>query len=415
MTDSHTLPVGLDTSADVTDPTRGTNRSNEHPDRMGESVIDDFVAVIPAGGVGSRLWPLSQPHRPKFLLDLLGTGTTLIQDTVARLAPIAAQTIVVTGQRHADAVAAQVPGVPAANVVAEPTPRDSMAAIALAAAIIQHRHGDRIMGSFAADHVIGDPDLFRAAVRTAVAAARTGKVATIGIAPTEASSAFGYIAQGKALPDAPGAYAATEFTEKPDPEAAATMLARGGYVWNAGMFVVSTAVLLGHLERLQPGLYAGVTQIAQAWDSAEQDTVGVGHGDVDQRDVDQRDAHHTSRQETLDRVWPSLTKIAIDHAIAEPVAAAGGVAVVPGAFDWHDVGDFDSLASLLRPDADGITRIGRTGPVATFGSGGVVAVGGTKPLAVVGLTDVVVVESDEAILVLSRAAAQQVKDAAARF
>ncbi|WP_061963937.1 mannose-1-phosphate guanylyltransferase [Demequina aurantiaca] len=381
MTGSHNIHDAADSSPAPST----TDRTDSGPGS--EAVIDDFVAVIPAGGVGSRLWPLSQPHRPKFLLDLLGTGTTLIQDTVTRLAPLAAQTIVVTGQRHADAVAAQVPQVPAANLVAEPTPRDSMAAIALAAAIIQLRHGDRIMGSFAADHVIGEPHEFRAAVRTAVVAARTGKVVTIGINPTEASSAFGYIAQGDELPDASGAFAVREFTEKPDPQTAATMLASGGYVWNAGMFVVSTAVLLEHLERLQPGIYAGVTEIAAAWDSDD-------------------------RQATLERVWPTLTKIAIDHAIAEPVAAAGGVAVVPGAFDWHDVGDFDSLVGLLTPDADGVTRIGRTAVVGTFGSQGVVAVGGTKVLAVVGLDDVVIVESDEALLVLSRAAAQQVKDAA---
>ncbi|WP_430869237.1 mannose-1-phosphate guanylyltransferase [Demequina aurantiaca] len=386
MTGSHTTPNGPAT--DSAQPT-----SADADPGVDAEAIADFVAVIPAGGVGSRLWPLSQPHRPKFLLDLMGTGTTLIQDTVARLAPLAAQTIIVTGRRHADAVAAQVPGVPAANIVAEPSPRDSMAAIALAAAIIQRRHGDRIMGSFAADHVIGEPEAFRAAVRTAVDAARTGKVVTIGIAPTEASSAFGYIAQGDPLAQAPGAYAVREFTEKPDPETAASMLARGGYVWNAGMFVVSTSVLLSHLERLQPGIFSGVTALAAAWD---------GENGQD-------------RAAALERVWPSLTKIAIDHAIAEPVAAEGGVAVVPGAFDWHDVGDFDSLAGLLTPDEDGVTRIGRTAPVETFGGTGVVVVGGTKVLAVVGLDDVVIVESDEAVLILSRAHAQRVKEAAAKF
>jgi len=353
-----------------------------------DGVIEDLVAVIPAGGVGSRLWPLSQPHRPKFLLDLLGTGSTLIQDTVKRLAPLAGQTMIVTGQRHADAVASQVTTVPAQDLVAEPSPRDSMAAIALAAAIIQHRHGDRIMGSFAADHVIGEPEAFRAAVRTAVAAARTGKVVTIGINPTEPSSAFGYIARGELLADAPGAFAVQEFIEKPDRESAEAMLAQGGYVWNAGMFVVSTEVLLGHLARLQPGIHSGVTEVAAHWDTPE-------------------------RAQTLARVWPTLTRISIDHAIAEPVGAQGGVAVVPGAFDWHDVGDFDSLAGLLTPDADGVTRIGRTAPVGMFGSTGAVVVGGSKPLAVVGLDDVVVVESDEALLVLSRSAAQRVKDAAA--
>src|SRR5690606_26355808 len=160
--------------------------------------------------------------------------------------------------RHADAVAEQLPAVPVDNMVTEPSPRDSMAAIALAAAIIEERVGERIMGSFAADHVIPDGEQFRATVRTAIEAARTGKVVTIGIEPTGPSSAFGYIRAGAELADAPGAFTVEAFTEKPDPEEAARMLAAGGHSWNAGMFVVSTTVLLGHLARLHPTLEAGV-------------------------------------------------------------------------------------------------------------------------------------------------------------
>ncbi|WP_371327661.1 mannose-1-phosphate guanylyltransferase [Demequina sp. NBRC 110053] len=347
--------------------------------------IDGFVPVVPAGGVGSRLWPLSRPDRPKFLIDLLGTGSTLIQDTVARLAPLSAEVIIVTGERHASAVAAQLPDLDERAIVAEPSPRDSMAAIALAAALIEQRHGEQIMGSFAADHVIPDADAFREAVATAVGAARTGKVVTIGIEPTGPSSAFGYIRSGAALADAPGAFEVEAFTEKPDHEAAAAMLASGGHVWNAGMFVVSTSVLLGHLARLQPSLEAGVRRIAAAWD-------GPGRADA------------------LAEIWPTLTKIAIDHAIAEPVAAEGGVAVVPGSFAWDDVGDFDALASMLSADADGVIRIGRDAPVSVVDAPGAVVVGGTKPLAVVGIADAVVVETDEALLVLGRHAAQRVKD-----
>ncbi|MFV0286197.1 MAG: mannose-1-phosphate guanylyltransferase [Demequina sp.] len=349
--------------------------------------VHDLVAVVPAGGVGSRLWPLSQPTRPKFLIDLLDTGATLIQDTVARLAPLTADVVVVTGERHADAVAAQLPQVGREAIIAEPSPRDSMAAIALAAAVIEARHGERIMASFAADHVIPDAGPFRDAVRTAVEAARTGKVVTIGITPDSPSSAFGYIKAGAALAEAPGAFAVEAFTEKPDEETAAAMLAEGGYSWNAGMFVVSTSVLLAHLSRLQPTLATGVREIAAAWDRPERDHV-------------------------LARVWPTLTKIAIDHAIAEPVAAEGGVAMVPGDFSWHDVGDFDSLASLLKAGDDGAIRIGRTSPVSLVDADGAVVVGGTKPLAVVGISDAVVVETDEAILVTRRPAAQRVKDVA---
>ncbi|MFW7414401.1 mannose-1-phosphate guanylyltransferase [Demequina sp. SO4-18] len=350
-----------------------------------DSPVPHLVCVVPAGGVGSRLWPLSKPERPKFLIDLLGTGSTLIQDTVERLTPLGESVYIVTGERHADAVAEQLPDLSAERIVAEPSPRDSMAAIALAAALIEEREGERIMGSFAADHVIPDGEVFRATVRTAVEAARTGRVVTIGIEPTEPSTAFGYIRAGQPLADAPGAFAVEAFTEKPDAQTAAALLAEGGSSWNAGMFVVSTSVLLGHLARLHPTLEAGVREIAAAWDGP-------------------------SRAEVLGRVWPTLTRIAIDHAIAEPVAAEGGVAMVPGPFLWHDVGDFATLAGLLPPGDDGAVRIGRTEDVSLVGSEGTLIVGGSKPIAVVGIPDAVVVETDEAILVTRREAAQRVKD-----
>ncbi|MDN4482964.1 mannose-1-phosphate guanylyltransferase [Demequina lignilytica] len=346
--------------------------------------VQDFVTVIPAGGVGSRLWPLSQPHRPKFLLDLLGTGRTLIQDTVDRVLPLSERVVIVTGERHAAGVGAQVPEVPEANLVTEPSPRDSMAAIALAAALIEERWGPQVMGSFAADHIIPDAAAFRETVAQAAAAARLGKVVTIGITPTEPSTAFGYIEMGDALDGA--ARHVTAFTEKPDAETAAGMLARGGFVWNAGMFVMRTDVLLGHLDRLQPALAGGVREIAAAWDT-------------------------DARAEVLGRVWPTLTKIAIDHAIAEPVAAEGGVAVVPASFEWHDVGDFDSLGELSGAGGEPVA-IGRAAAVGTVGARGAIVVGGTKPVVVVGVDDAVVVESDEAILVTVRSAAQRVKDAA---
>ncbi|WP_084075027.1 mannose-1-phosphate guanylyltransferase [Demequina sp. NBRC 110052] len=350
--------------------------------------LDDLVVVIPAGGVGSRLWPLSQPSRPKFLLDLLGTGSTLIQDTVARLQALADDVYIVTGARHADAVAGQVPQLPGDRIVGEPSPRDSMAAIALAAALIEQRRGPAVMGSFAADHVITESAAFAEAVRTAVAAARTGKVVTIGITPTEPSSAFGYIRQAGALEGVDGAFEVAEFTEKPDAETAARMLADGGYVWNAGMFVVGTDVLLGHLAHQLPSLEAGVREIAAAWDT-------------------------DARDEVLARVWPTLTKIAIDHAIAEPVAAAGGVAVVPASLGWHDIGDFDSLASMLTPDAQGVVAVGRDHGVGLVGAEKALVVGGDRPVVIVGVDDAVVVQTQEALLVTTRAQSQRVKDAAA--
>jgi mannose-1-phosphate guanylyltransferase len=260
-----------------------------------------------------------------------------------------------------------------------------MAAIGLAAAVLLERHGeDVVLGSFAADHVISGTAAFEQTVRESVVAARAGYVVTIGIGASEPSTAFGYVRSGAGLglDDAPRAQHVAGFTEKPDARTAAEYLATGEYRWNAGMFIVSARVLLDHLAVQLPPLAAGLVEIAAAWD-------GPDGADV------------------LARVWPGLTKIAIDHAIAEPVAAAGGVAVVPGDFDWDDVGDFASLAGLVSAgtlgDAAAVQRIDADGSFVVAADG--------RTVTVVGLPDAVVVDTPGAVLVTTRAHAQSVKAA----
>jgi mannose-1-phosphate guanylyltransferase len=175
--------------------------------------IDHFWAVVPAGGAGTRLWPLSRSSSPKFLHDLTGTGRTLLQATHDRLAPLAQdRLLVVTGRPHREAVLDQL-GVPDEAVLAEPSARDSMAAIGLAAALLERRDPDAVMGSFAADHVITEPEVFHAAVATAVEAARAGWLVTIGIEPTYAATGFGYISPGDEVAGVPGARAGRAFAE----------------------------------------------------------------------------------------------------------------------------------------------------------------------------------------------------------
>ncbi|MDR3202368.1 MAG: mannose-1-phosphate guanylyltransferase, partial [Bifidobacteriaceae bacterium] len=267
------------------------------------SIIPGFRAIVPAGGAGTRLWPLSRRERPKFLLDILGSGRSLIQATWDRLAPLTGPggIAVVTGRAHAAAVRGQLPE--AAEVMAEPSPRDSMAAIGLAAAVLAERESDVVVGSFAADHVIAGLGEFNRSVRAAVEAAREGFVATIGIAPTRPSTAFGYIRVGRPLGErAAGACHARAFTEKPDAATAARYLATGQYRWNAGMFIARASVLLDALADSKPELAAGLRAIAAAWDTERREAV-------------------------LAQRWPALERIAIDHAVAEPLAAAGGIAV----------------------------------------------------------------------------------------
>ena len=353
------------------------------------SSIPGFHAVVPAGGAGTRLWPLSRAGHPKFLHDLTGSGRTLLQQTVDRLLPLtgAGGVMVVTGERHVDAVRAQVPEVAAADVLAEPSPRDSMAAIGLAAAVLARRHGDVVLGSFAADHVIDGVDVFASAIREGVAAARAGYVVTIGITATEPSTAFGYVRSGALLgiEGGPRVRLATGFTEKPDAETAAGYLATGEYRWNAGMFLARAEVLLDHLATQLPTLHDGLRAIAAAWDTADRASV------------------------LADR-WPSLTKIAIDHAIVEPVAAAGGVAVVPGDFGWDDVGDFASLAALLPRSGDGARVLGSAALASLVDSPRALVIPAAgRQVAVLGIPDVVVVDTPDALLVTTAAHAQQVK------
>jgi len=354
--------------------------------------IENFYAIVPAGGSGTRLWPLSRSTEPKFLLDLTGAGQSLLQATVNRLAPLAESLVIVTGQKHVAAAQAQLPQLGAEAFIAEPSPRNTMAAIGLAAAVLQKRHGNVVIGSFAADQIIHGNTAFAEAVNEAVAAANAGYVTTIGIAATRPSTGFGYIESGAHLgiAGAPTALHATGFTEKPDAETAAIYVNKGNYRWNAGMFVARTDVLLNHLKDLHPELANGLSEIAEAWDTDKQ-------------------------SEVMGRVWPGLEKIAIDHAIAEPVAAIGGVAVVPGSFAWDDIGDFATLGSLLPSDNAGNQILGGSeglpddGQVIRIDTGGTLVIPNSgRVIALLGVDDIVVVDTKDALLITTRSRAQQV-------
>jgi mannose-1-phosphate guanylyltransferase len=343
------------------------------------SAIPGFWAVIPAGGAGTRLWPLSRSASPKFLHDLTGSGRSLIQATVDRLAPLAEdRCLVVTGAVHRDRVVAQLPELDPTSVIGEPSPRDSMAAVGLAAAYLEVRDPDAVMGSFAADHVITDRAAFADCVRLAVEVARAGWLVTIGIEPTHPATGFGYIRLGAELPDHRGAHAVLRFVEKPAADVASAYLETGDYRWNAGMFVVRPTVLLDLLAENHPGLAGDLRAIA----AGERD---------------------------LAETWPGLTRIALDHAVAEPAADAGRVAVVPGTFDWDDIGDFASLGNLLPAVDGGPTVLGDASLVRAVDTSGLVVPAAGRTIAVIGLDDVVVVDTGDALLVTTRARAQDVK------
>jgi len=313
--------------------------------------IPGFYVVIPAGGAGTRLWPLSREGHPKFLLDLTLKRRSLIQATWDRLIPLSssARTTIVAGTAHVQSIKDQLPDLLPENILCEPGPKDSMAAIGLAAAVIARRDPDAIIGSFAADHMISGDDAFLSAVTEAVAVAKLDYLVTIGIAPSHPSTGFGYVRLGESLrltDDAPNARKVLSFKEKPDARTAAAYIKTGNYRWNAGMFVVKASFLMQLLSESKPELHDGLQKVAEVWDESEE-----------------------KRQAALDEVWDDLEKIPIDNAVAEPAAATGRVAVVPATFGetyskpfqlmsahspigWDDVGDFSSLAELLPAEAN---------------------------------------------------------------
>jgi mannose-1-phosphate guanylyltransferase len=297
-----------------------------------------------------------------------------------------------------------------------------MAAIGLAAAILAHRDPDAVIGSFAADHMISGTDAFLSAVSEAVLVAQKGYLVTIGIAPSHPSTGFGYVRLGDKLgiPEAPNARLVSSFKEKPDARTAAAYIATGSYRWNAGMFVTKVSFLLDLLREYKPELADGLMRVAAVWDVDE-----------------------TERNKLLEEVWPGLEKIAIDHAVAEPAAMEGRVAVVPATFGMHisdgicidssgsQVGmtseisrrsrnfclqkqtNLASLATVVsvRPSLDHLSpgSLLSNTVLTEQVAGGIVVPGSGRLVACLGVDDLVIVDMPDTLLVTTRARSQEVK------
>src|SRR4051794_21682765 len=349
-----------------------------------------LYAVIPAGGSGTRLWPLSRAGHPKFLHPLTGTDASLLQATVHRLEPLTRpdRVFVVTGVAHAAAVSRQLAGVPEENILVEPSPRDSCAAIALAAAVIARHDPDAIRGSSAADPLIAAGARFTEVLRPALRGAQQGLLMTLGITPTRPETGYGYLQCGGVVGES-AVLAVEEFKEKPSYDVAESYVKSGNYLWNAGMFVWRVDVFLAELARQQPQLAAGVSRIAQAWDSS-------------------------AREEVIGDVWPTLPRISVDYAVMEGAAAVGRVGTVPGDFGWNDVGDFHTLGEVLVADAAGNVVVGKEsmpkpGVLLRETEGLVVVPNANRLIAALGVRDLIIVDTPDAVLVCPRDRAQEVK------
>ncbi|MBL8609061.1 MAG: mannose-1-phosphate guanylyltransferase [Myxococcales bacterium] len=345
-------------------------------------------AVIMAGGSGTRFWPASRSKRPKQLLPLgPDPEESLLAATVRRIRPLvpAERVVVVTGAALAEATRAAVPELLPENVLLEPVGRNTAPCIAWAAAHVARRDPEAVIAVLPSDHTIGDEEGFRGVLARALASAREGTVTTVGIKPTRPETGYGYVETGAAA-SASGVLSVVRFVEKPDLERAKAYLEGGKHLWNAGMFFFRADAMRALVGRHLPELAAGVERIDRA-------------------------ASGPDAARVLAEVFPTLPSVSIDHGVMEK---ADRLAVVPGDFGWNDVGSWQSAWELADKDPAG--NAARNADVTFVDARGNLVhdltSGAKKKLfAVVGVEDVVVVETDDAVLVIKRDRAQDVRAA----
>ena len=339
----------------------------------------NVYAVIMAGGAGTRFWPASRNKTPKQLLPLAGKSEeTLLTATVRRLEPLVPpdRVLVVTGEHLSEGTAKAVPGVKPDHILCEPAARNTAPCIAWANATIARLDPNAVVMVLPSDHFITDEKAFQGVLADAVATAERGHVTTIGIVPTRPETGYGYIEVGATLADTPGgARQVARFVEKPSREKAAGFVAAGPtkYLWNAGMVFFRVRDMTALLEQHVPGIAAGVAKMG-------------------------------SNPASVKEVFPTLESVSIDVGVMEK---AGGLAVVPGDFGWNDVGSWQSAWELAPHDANG----NAIGPddLAIDAKGNLLRGTSGKTIAVVGVEGLVVVETDDAILVIPRERAQDVR------
>ena len=333
-------------------------------------------ALILAGGSGTRFWPLSRRRRPKQLLALEGE-TSLLQATAERLRPLAGPQSqwVCTTEALAEEVRRQLPEVPPEQILAEPEGRNTAAAIGWSVRSMGERLRRQVVGVFPADHRMADGEAFRRAVSAGVALiGRQDRIVTLGVRPHRVESGYGFLELGEALPGTDGEHGARRvirFTEKPDAATARRFTASGDYLWNAGIFLFRGHALLDRLAAAAPRIATGLEEIER-------------------------------RPEATGELYRQLPAISIDHAVMEHQR---DLVTVPLDCGWSDLGSWPALAEQLAAPPENATR----GDVVAIDSADSLLFADQGTIAALGVSGLVVVRTGDAVLVVPKDRAQEVK------
>ncbi len=344
--------------------------------------MDNYFALIMAGGSGTRLWPLSRQARPKQALRLVG-DRTMFQHAVDRLSPLFSpdRTFIVTAAEQVGGLLRQAPQLPGGNFIVEPVQRGTASAIGLAALYMRRRDPNATMAVLTADHYIVESDAFQHVLAAAYEVAQKGYLVTLGIRPTFPSTGYGYIERGEPLMqvgDLP-VHCVDAFREKPDASTAESFVSDGQHTWNSGMFIWRVDRILAEMERQLPQFYSQLMQIDAAMGTDRESWV-------------------------LSYVWPRVAAQTIDYGIME---GAKDVAVIPADMGWSDIGSWATLLDLLPGDKDGNVTIDaeHLGVDTTK----TLVYGNNRLVATIGLSDCIIVDTDDVLLICNRDRAQDVK------
>ena len=341
--------------------------------------------VIMAGGIGSRLWPVSTPEMPKQFIDLLGVGKSLLQLTVERFRPVAgiAGMWVVTSENYVDIVRKQLPEMPADHILAEPVPRNTAPCIAYACWRIMREEPEANIVVTPSDAIVLKTELFSEIISKALEfTASSSSIVTVGIHPDRPETGYGYICSSSK--EERNIVKDNEFREKPDRETAERYLAAGNYFWNAGIFVWSVSTIVDQMRRHAPQIAGMMDKIARTFGTEEE-------------------------KAALSEFFPQCDKISIDYAVMEK---SDSIYVISADLGWSDLGSWTSAGSHIAEGTDGNRVVGND--VRLIDSEGcIVHAEDCKKVVVKGLKDYVVACRGGNLLVCPAADEQKIKDYAA--